>query len=458
MLLWGAIAHEWMTVGINMEIRSAVCYSLSLPDQEPMAYIRLVAPFRQTRIRLISGIQNGEIVSDLVHEGDVVIVQREFPKQFGAYQKVVETARQAGKPLIFEIDDLLFFFPEEHPDRLECSFASALLPMLQALLEADLVIVSTPALRSVLVEYNENVIVLPNYLDDSLWSLRPPTLKDSSHGALTIGYMGTYSHKPDLEYVAPALMRLIEQYPQRVRFHIWGPQPPASLRSLPQVEWTPFISRSYEKFAAYFQAQSVDIFIAPLVDNLFNRCKSPLKFLEYSALGTPGVYSRIEPYERVVEHGRNGLLASTLEEWEKCLTRLIDDDELRFRLATQAQATVAEKWLLSQNASRWLETLQTAVNVRRDRKNTAILHMLASINSQLSEVFQALTAQIEEQMQMIRQRDQDLQTLTALEEQKRAIQLLEAEILGYVLSRSWRMTRPFRKISRKIKAWSKVQC
>jgi len=429
-----------------MEIRSAVCYSLSLSVQEAMAYLRLTAPFRQADVRLINGIQNGRVVSELVREGDVVIVQREFPKRFDEYQEVVRAARQEGKPLVFELDDLLFFLPEDHPDRLHHNFVSALLPMLQALLEADLVTVSTPELRGVLVDYNENVVVLPNYLDDSLWSLRPPALKDSSQEALTIGYMGTYSHKPDLEYIAPVLLRLTERYPQRVRFHFWGTQPPAPLRFLPQVEWAPFISHPYEEFVEYFQTQSADVFIAPLVDNLFNRCKSPLKFFQYSALGVPGVYSR-KPYERVVEHGRNGLLASTLEEWEECLTRLIEDDELRFRLATQAQATLAEEWLLSRNASRWLQTLRAALEVkRRPGGNDAVLSMLVSINTQLFEAFRALTTRVAEQ-------DQRLQVLAVqVDEQKQTIQRLEAEILIYVLSRSWRMTRPFRKISRKMEA------
>lgn len=409
-----------------------------------MAYLRLTAPFRQAGVRLINGIQDGRVVSELVREGDIVIVQREFPKRFDAYLEVVEAARREGKPLVFELDDLLFFLPEDHPDRLDRSFAAALSPMLQALLEADLVAVSTPELRDVLVDYNANVVVLPNYLDDSLWSLRPP---GTSQGALTIGYMGTYSHRPDLEYVAPVLARLAERYPQRVRFHFWGPQPPTSLRSLPQVEWTPFISHSYEEFAVYFQTQSADIFIAPLVDNLFNRCKSALKFLEYSALGVPGVYSRIAPYERVVEHGRNGLLASTLDEWEACLVRLIEEDDLRLRLATQAQATVTEKWLLSRNALRRLEALQAALEARRTPEGeAAVLGMLTSINIQLSEAFQALTARVAEQ-------EQRLQALTAqVEEQRQTIQRLEAEILGYVLSRSWRVTRPFRKIGRKVEA------
>jgi len=428
-----------------MKLEAVVCYSLSFPDQEPMAYLRLIAPFRQAGIRLIDGLQNGRAVPDRVIEGDVVIIQRQFPQRFDEYQEVVRIARQEQKPIVFDLDDLLFFLPEDHPDRIEHSFAPALLPTFQALLEADVVTVSTHRLRNVLVDYNDRVVVLPNYFDDTLWDLKPPQPKNRREESLIIGYMGTNSHKPDLEYIAPILLDLIERFPQKIFMNFWGTPPPPAFRSLPQVQWIPFGIRSYPEFATWFQTQSADIFVAPLVDNLFNRCKSPLKFFEYSALGVPGVFSRLDPYEGVIRHGHDGFLAATLSEWEECIRSLVEDESLRVRIAAEAQATIKENWLLSQNISRWIETFQTAVRIGEKgpaRERNPELELLSSINQQLFEAFQALTAQVTEQHQTI-------QALTAqVTEQHQTIQRLESEILGYVLSRSWRMTRPFRIIAR----------
>jgi len=242
--------------------------------------------------------------------------------------------------VVFDLDDPLFYLPENHPDRQTALYGPFLLPMFQALMEADLVSVPIPKLRDVLANYNDNVVVLPNYFDDNLWRLTPPVLKNSSNGMLTIGYMGTDTHKPDLGYITPVLLDLIKRYPQKLRFHFWGVQPPAELESLPQVKWTPWYSFLYKDFAELFQTQSADIFVAPLVDNLFNRCKSPIKFFEYSALGAPGVFSRLDPYADIVTHGHDGLLASSLDEWTDCLIQLVENDELRFQLATNAQATI----------------------------------------------------------------------------------------------------------------------
>lgn len=419
-----------------MAIRRVACYSYSLDAHEPMAYLRLIAPLRQLGIEIINGLQNHHAVGEFVYQSDVVIIQREFPRQFDEYKKVMAMARQAGKPVVLELDDLLFFLPEEHPDRKGHYYAPALLPMLQALIEVDAVIVTTSKIQEVLREYNENILVIPNYFDDTLWSFTPPALKSSSdEQTITIGYMGTYSHQPDLEYILPVLLSLLQRYPNRLRFRFWGAEPPARLYSLPQTEWVQCNYHSYEEFVTFFQPQTADIFIAPLVDTLFNHCKSSLKFFEYSALGVPGVFSRLAPYQDIIQHGQNGLLAYSLDEWEQSLIQLIEDAELRFHIATRAQETIRKDWLLSQNAFRWREALQSVPSSSGPPPpNTSLLDV---INAQLFEAFRAFMDQISDQNnEMEKLKDQTAQ--------------LESEILRYVLSPSWRMTRPLRALSRRL--------
>lgn len=411
-----------------------------------MAYVRLIAPFRHLGVRVINGLQNGVDIEELIDQGDIVILQREFPVRLDMYLRIMESAQRKGKPVLLEIDDLLFFLPEDHPDRRNHYYAPALLPMLQALMEVDAVSVPTPAMRDLLVDYNENIFVVPNYLDDAIWSFKSPSSLARSSSSVTIGYMGTNSHQPDLEYVVPVLVRLLQRYAHRLCLRFWGVRPPKELLQFPQVEYIPCDYRSYEEFALFFQTQEADIFIAPLVDNVFNRCKSPLKFFEYTALGAPGVFSRIEPYVSVIQHGKNGLLAYSLDEWEKCLIDLIEDSKMRNRLATDAQRTVRELWLLSQNAFRWRDVLQNVLALGKRRKTKHhFFNMISSINTQLFEAIQALRDQIETQQNQI-------------EAQQQTIQALNEEILTYVLSRSWRWTRPFRIIHRKVALVRKNLC
>jgi GT2 family glycosyltransferase len=73
--------------------------------------------------------------------------------------------------------------------------------------------------------------------------------------------------------------------------------------------------------------------------------------LENSALGLPGVYSKVSPFEGIVKHGENGLLATSLHDWKENLSLLIEDPGLRREIATRAQQTLQEGWLLSQNGA-----------------------------------------------------------------------------------------------------------
>ena len=221
--------------------------------------------------------------------------------------------------------------------------------MLQAIMEVDLVTVATKGLQDYFLQYNRNIIVFQNYLNDQLWKITEPLMNRSSDIPITIGYMGGHSHKPDIEMVSPTLIKLLHKYPDNIVYKFWGIEPPAELVPYSQVDWCPPGSYTYPDFVTYFQTQTADIMIAPLADNLFNSCKSPIKFLEYSALGVPGVYSRITPYEIIVEDGVDGFLASTSLEWEASLSKLIEDQDLRRRIAN-AQEKIRKSWLLSQNA------------------------------------------------------------------------------------------------------------
>jgi processive 1,2-diacylglycerol beta-glucosyltransferase len=442
-----------------MKIEKATCYSFHLNREESLAHLRLIGPLRQAGISIINGIKDDQVLVGRVSEGDIVIIQRDFPKRFDDYKKIIETAHKEGKPVVFDLDDLLFILPEDHPGRQMQYYATSLLPMFQAMTEADLITVSTPKLRDVVGKYHDNVVVLPNYFDDTLWQLKPPVQKKLENEVLTIGYMGGFPHKPDVEYLAPVFQELIERYPHRIRFHFWGLEPPEEIRSFSQVTSTLSYCYSYRDFATFFQTQSADILLAPLVDNLFNRCKSPVKFFEYSALGAPGVYSRLETYGEVVTHGKNGLLASSLEEWSESIIQLVENDELRFELASNAQATIRAGWLLSQNGFRWQETYRNLTEVSLHTAHESQGDIVQSINTQLSEMFTRKETEIQSLTMQVAERESKVQTLTKLvadrehtiqgvtEEKNRA----EVEATHYAMSKSWRITRPLRKIMGKIR-------
>jgi processive 1,2-diacylglycerol beta-glucosyltransferase len=330
------------------KVNTVVLFSNSGDDA--LSVLRVLGPAKTLGLKVIRGANNGSVQIEHISEGDIVVLQRDFSRDLDLYEKIIKLAHDQTKPVVMDLDDLLLELPENHPDRISNFFTESLLPMLQAIMEVDLVTVATHALQNYLLQYNKNVVVFQNYLNDQLWKIIEPLTNRSSDGHITIGYMGGHSHKPDILMVSPILLKLLHKYSDNIVFKFWGIEPPDELVHFSQVDWCPPKSYTYHDFASYFQTQNADIMIAPLVDNLFNSCKSPIKYLEYSALGVPGVYSKLTPYESVVKHGVDGFLASTPIEWEETLSKLIEDQDLRKRIALNAQRKIHKSWLLSQNA------------------------------------------------------------------------------------------------------------
>ena len=163
--------------------------------------------------------------------------------------------------------------------------------------------------------------------------------------------------------VKPVLTRLLRRYPDRLTLRFWGMIHP-DLARLPNVEFRQEKFASYPDFARFFSIQDCDLFIAPLRDSLFNRCKSPIKFLEYSARAIPGVYSRIAPYTSIIVHGENGFLAGSEDDRDVFLSRLIENPGLRQKMGWAARQTVANQFLMSRHAHEWGTIYRTALSAQ----------------------------------------------------------------------------------------------
>ncbi len=282
-------------------------------------------------------------------EAEVVIIQRDFPRYVSAYERIMTAARMQGKLVVYEIDDLLIELPPEHPGYYY--YTEAQLAIVRAMVEADLVTVSTAPLAEYARQFNPQVRVLPNCVNEQIW---PSTPRQRAAGPAVIGYVGGHTHLADLEMIAEPLEAILTRYGDRIRLKFWsGTAPPERLAGRRNVEWVPVQLLEYHQFARYIQQQACDVFIAPLEDNLFNRCKSAIKYLEYSALGVPGVYSQIAPYVALIQPGETGLLADSSEAWEANLARLIDEPELRDRIGRQAQQFAFDHWRLTLHAPLW---------------------------------------------------------------------------------------------------------
>ncbi len=376
-----------------MKINSAAIFSHYSVNSAIGSY-RVFSPLREAVIEAHPSIKDGQVDFEAIEKSDLVLIQREFGKELNKYESVVKLARKLSKPIVYDTDTLLIN-PEPSPGHINLPLGEALLPTIRSISEADLVTVPTQTLKNALSSYNSNTVVLPNFLDTHYWQIRKPVLRDSEKSPVVLGYLGGENSKPNLEFIQPVISKLLSKFGDKLRFTVWGLQPPNELLQFPQTKWIRISTNLYDNFVSFFQRQEADIFLAPLADNILNRCASEVKFLEYSALGSPVVASNLEPYSTIIKNRENGFLATTFEEWEYYLTELLTDPILRYELALHAQETIEKNWLLSDNAYKWVEVYNEVHSIAGGKDNPIIIERPA-FNSITQQVFELHKNQTEE--------------------------------------------------------------
>ena len=96
----------------------------------------------------------------------------------------------------------------------------------------------------------------------------------------------------------------------------------------------------------------------PLAESPWSRGKCAYKLLQYMAASLPVVASPVGMNPSVIEHGRNGLLASSDDEWLAALERLLESRELAARLGRRGRQTVCGGYGYERQAEAWQRFLE----------------------------------------------------------------------------------------------------
>lgn len=105
------------------------------------------------------------------------------------------------------------------------------------------------------------------------------------------------------------------------------------------------------------ELSSFDIGIMPLTDGPFERGKCGYKLIQYMACGLPVVASPVGVNTRIVEHGVNGFLAESQDEWDHAFRTLIANPELRIQMGMAGRKKVEREYCLQVTAPRLLQII-----------------------------------------------------------------------------------------------------
>lgn len=268
--------------------------------------------------------------------------------------RLCHLAKEYGKPVFFDIDDLVF--DTVYTDQL--SYTQGLNSIEKGNYDAgvrnygymlencDGAITSTNQLQEELYKYQSKVLLNRNLASDDLIAISSQYIKDYSQTSdiVKIGYFsGSISHNENFELIKPAIKQLLTKY-SNVQLHIVG------ILNIPQ-DMKPFENQivthdyvDWDKLPALIS--EVDINLAPLVDSIFNRAKSEIKWIEAALVKVPTVASKIGAFSDVVIDGETGLLA-TDDQWFDKLEALVLFPDLRQKLAESAYRAVLENCTLS---------------------------------------------------------------------------------------------------------------
>ena len=176
-------------------------------------------------------------------------------------------------------------------------------------------------------------------LSDEIASIQIAT---ASARPFTIGYFsGTSSHQEDFALVRPALLKFLKNHREtrlliggefKLDDELYGLLETGKLKLVPKVDYATL---------QYLQA-SVDVVLAPLVENDFSNCKSALKVYEAGVVCTPACASATESYREAIEDKRTGFLCSSEEDWISALETLMANPQQLHAMGSAARAYALE--------------------------------------------------------------------------------------------------------------------
>jgi glycosyltransferase involved in cell wall biosynthesis len=270
---------------------------------------------------------------------DVVILQKKLlggRKRAGIFG--------AARRLVYDVDDAIWH-PHGKPHAWLTRWRTER-RLKATVCAADLSLAANEGLANHLRQWTERVEVLPMALDPKQWNPSPRSVQGSG---LCLGWTGAPGNLHYLEALEPVLKRVLDRVKGAKLLVHSGRRP--VFRSL---------AYDYLPYQAGGEPEAVcqmDVGLLPLPDNKFAAGKSPIKALQYMAMGIPTVATRQDGAADLFRKG-GGLMVDETTGWEEQLIQILENEAKRREMGAAAQCVFEENFSLDVTAPKLAGLLQ----------------------------------------------------------------------------------------------------
>lgn len=223
---------------------------------------------------------------------------------------------------------------------------------------------------------------LGNYVNPKDWRLKITEIVfPKSRHKVRILFEGGHAHHENMKLIEKPLHKLLVDMKDKVELVIAGSvdERRFSWGKLPNVMKHKGVN--IDKFPQFLFDLRPDINLAPMIDSVFMRAKTNLRFLIGSMLKIPTIASDILPYKECHDYG---IVCPEPEDWYGELKMLVEDEATRKRIGNKAYRYVAKNYNMKRCAEDYARVI-TAIE-RRYYWGQVGLGGLASIVNKLKGV------------------------------------------------------------------------
>jgi len=196
--------------------------------------------------------------------------------------------------------------------------------------------------------YNSKVVYNPTTIDTEHYHNQ---LNNHRQEKPVIGWTGSHSTIRYINEILPVLRKLEKEFDFTFKV-ISDLKPEIELQSLEYCKWN--------KHTEIEDLVSFNIGLMPLKDDKWANGKCGFKALQYMALGIPALVSPVGVNTRIVDHGINGFVCSTDEDWEKALRELLSNRERLIEMGKRTRAKIEDYFSVQSNAANFLALFSDA--------------------------------------------------------------------------------------------------